>query len=136
MAFRGSKMALSLGTCTKNGPIRATYVGKMRVFAIFKASRASEMAFSLETSSKNGFLAPSSGQLGHLRATWAHLEAILGDLGAILAHLGVILGHIGAILARFGPFQASLGGPENDDFAGDIFQKWHLGVILEGAWTS
>ena len=96
---------------------------EMRVFVIFEASRASEMAFSLETSSQNGFLAPSSEQLGHLRATWAHLQAILGDLGAILAHLGVILGHIGAILARFGPFQASLGGPENDDFARDVLQN-------------
>ena len=118
------------------GHIGRKNLGKMRVFAIFKASRALETAFSLETSSRNGFLAPSSEQLGHLRATWAHLEAILGNLEAILAHLGVVLGQIGAILGRFGPFQASLGGPENDDFAGDIFQKWHLGVILEGAWTS
>ena len=62
---------------------------------IFKAFRGSKIAFSLGTCAKNGKMAvsarccdPSSGQLGHLRATWAHLGAILGDLGAILGHLG------------------------------------------------
>ena len=56
------------------------------------------MAFSLGTCAKNGKMAvsarccdPSSGQLGHLRATWAHLGAILGHLGAIFAQLGPIL---------------------------------------------
>ena len=104
----GSKMTISLETSSKSGFLDAKNVGKMRVFVIFKASRASEMAFSLETSSKNGFLAPSSGQLGHLRATWVHLGAILGLSWAILGDVGPILARPGAILGGLG---ATLGLP-------------------------
>ena len=132
---------------------------KMRVFVIFKASRASEMAFSLETSSKNGFLAPSSGQLGHLRATWAHLGAILGlswailgDVGPILARPGAILGGFGASCGLLKPFSDSVGlscGPLGTSWGsswghlgpsgailghlGAIFG--HRGLILSSSWA-